>query len=222
MTELLDADDDLDVPAAGSTVSLLCSTRDLVALAELESWSASASGLVVTSHLTTTQELAQLLDGERVWASTYTQQSNTLVVFEGLASQARQDRPELLTVTGISVIARERRRFEPRACVPCDIALRVDETRPVTARAVDLSRSGCRVELSEPDSLAVGDRAVAELTLVDAAVVCTSCEVLRLDDRGTQAVLAFRDLSDSDAAAISRSVFRSLMPDDRGQALPRS
>ena len=213
MTGLIGAEDDLDEPVAGSTVSLLCSTRDVVALAELESWSASASGLVVTSHLTmATPEIAELLDGQRVWASTYTQRTNTLVVFEGLASRARPDRPSLLTVTGISVIAREHRRFEPRAHVPCDIDLRVDEAHPVTARTVDLSRSGCRVELGEPDSLSVGDIAVAELTLGDAAVVRTSCEVLRLDERGSQAVLGFRGLTDSDAAAISRSVFASLTP----------
>lgn len=219
LTGLLDVEGSLDEPASGSTVSLLCSTRDVVALAELDSWSASASGLVVTSGMTTTPELAQLLDGERVWASTYTQRTNTLVVFEGLASQSRRDQPAMLTVTGVSVIAREHRRSEPRAHVPCEIDLRIDEARPVAARTVDLSRSGCRVELGEPHSLAVGDTAVAELTLGAAAVVRTSCEVLRLDERGRQAVLGFRDLTDADAAAISRSVFASLTPS--ASATPR-
>lgn len=210
MTEAVHAEDDLDVPVAGSTVSLLSTTRDVVAIAELESWSASASGLVVTSHMTTTPAIAQSLDGQRVWASTYTARTNTLVVFEGLASRARSDRPSLLTLTGIRIIAREHRRFEPRALVPCQIRLRVDDADRLTTRTIDLSRSGCRVELAAPDCLAVGDMAAVELTLVDAAVVHTSCEVLRLDEHSREAVLGFRGLTDADAAAISRSVLTRL------------
>ena len=214
MTEVLRTEDDLDVPAPGSTVSLLCSTRDIAAFAELEHWSGSASGLVVTSHMTTTPAIAQALDGQRVWASTYTQRTNTLVVFEGLASQARSDRPAMLTLTGISVIAREHRRVEPRALVPCPIELRLDEVRRLTTRTIDLSRSGCRVELGEPDSLAVGETAAVELVLDD-AVVRTRCEVLRLDEPAREAVLGFRDLTDTDAAAISRSVLTRLTPGGR-------
>jgi hypothetical protein len=216
VTGALQADDDLDVPAPGSTVSLLSARRDTVALAELESWSGSPSGLVITSHMTTSPEIAQTLNGQRAWACTYTQRTNTLVVFEGLVSQARPDRPELLTLTGISVIAREHRRADPRALVPCHVALRVDEAEPISARTVDLSRSGCRVQLPESDSLAVGELALAELTLTDATVLRTSCEVLRVDERRCEAVLRFVDLTDPDAAAITRSVFAELTLHDAG------
>jgi hypothetical protein len=210
VTEGLPVVEDVDVPAAGSTVSLLCATRDVVALAELESWSASPSGLVVTSHVMTTPEVAQLLDGQRTWASAYTQQTNTLVVFEGVARQERPDQPDSLTLDGVSVVAREHRRAEPRAHVPCDLELRVGEAPRGPARVIDLSRSGCRVELSEPGALAVGETAVAELTLTDTSVVRTSCEVLRLDDRRREAVLRFGDMTDADAAALRRSVLAQL------------
>lgn len=210
MTEPVPAVNDADVPAAGSTVSLLSTTRNIVVLAELDSWSASPSGLVVTIHMTTTPESAQMLNGQRTWASAYTQHTNTLVVFEGVASQMRRDRPSALTLDGVSVIAREHRRFEPRAQVPCRIELDADEGHRVTVRTIDLSRSGCRVELPEPDTLAVGQVAVAELTLTDATVVRTNCEVLRLDERRREAVLRFHDLTDVGAAAISGSVLAQL------------
>lgn len=210
MTEALPAEDEGDVPAAGSTVSLLSTTGNVVVLAELDSWSASPSGLVVTIHMTTTPEIAQLLNGQRTWASAYTRHTNTLVIFEGVASQTGPGRPSALTLDGVSLIAREHRRVEPRAQVPCHIALELDEGHRVTARAIDLSRSGCRVELSEPDTLVVGGMAVAELTLPDARVVRTSCQVLRLDVRRREAVLQFRNLSDTEAAAISGSVLAQL------------
>lgn len=210
MTEALPAEDDADVPAAGSTVSLLSTTGNVVVLAELDSWSASPSGLVVTIHMTTTPENAQMLNGQRTWASAYTRLTNTLVIFEGVASQTRPDRPSALTLEGVSLIAREHRRVEPRAQVPCRIELELDESRRVTARAIDLSRSGCRVEFPEPDTLAVGDLAVVELTLTDATVVRTSCEVLRLDERRREAVLQFRNLSEREAGAIRGSVLAQL------------
>lgn len=201
-----------DVPQAGSTVSLLSVRRDVVALAELESWEASPSGLVVTSHISTTPETAAMLDGERTWASTYTALTSTLVVFEGLASRTRPDRPGHLSVSGVSVIAREHRRSEPRASVPCGVRLRVDSAVEVTGRALDLSRSGCRVELERSDDIVVGDLATAELVL-DETVVRTDCRVLRLDEDRRQAVLQFEGTDDSGMAALSRSVFRRLSAD---------
>lgn len=210
MTEPVPAVDDADVPPVGSTVSLLSTAQDILVLGELDSWSASPSGLVVTVHVTTTPEAARLLNAQRTWASAYTQHTNTLVVFEAVARQSRPDRPSTLTLDGIRVIAREHRRLDPRAEVPCRIELDPGEGHRLTARTIDLSRSGCRVELSEPDTLAVGEMAVAQVTLTDATVVRTSCEVLRLDERRREAVLRFHDLTDAGAAAISGSVLARL------------
>lgn len=151
-----------------------------------------------------------MLNGQRTWATVYTEHTNTLVIFEGVASQTQSDRPSALTLDGVSLIAREHRRLEPRAQVPCHIELGVDKGHSVTARTVDLSRSGCRVELPEPDTLAVGETAVAELTLTDATVIRTRCDVLRLDESRREAVLQFGDLTDSEAAAISGSVLAQL------------
>jgi len=205
-----------DVPLAGSTVSLLSIGRDVVVLAELESWDASPSGLVVTSLITTTPEIAAMLDGERTWASTYTPLTNTLVVFEGVASRARQDRPDQLVISGVSVIAREHRRAEPRAHVPCGVRLHVDQSLEVTGRTLDLSRSGCRIEVDHADDLVVGDLATAELVLDDATVVRTDCRVLRLDEASGQAVLQFEGMDDTGMAALSRSVFSRLSADSAG------
>ena len=216
MTARQHTEDEQDIPLAGNTVSLLSLSRDVVALAEIESWDASPSGLVVTSHVTTTPEVAAMLDGERTWASTYTARTNTLVVFEGVASQARADRPELLVINGVSVIAREHRRTEPRAEVPCEVRLRVDEHDNVTGRTLDLSRSGCRMEVDQPDDLVVGDLATVELVLGDRTVVRTDCRVLRLDHSSGQAVLQFEGMAEPDMAALSRSVFRRLSADSAG------
>lgn len=202
--------EDLDVPAPGSTVSLLSTSRDIVASADLESWSASPSGLAVTAQVTTTPQVAQSLGGERTWISAHTEQTNTLVVFEGIARQTRPGQPGILRLDGVSLIAREHRRAVPRAQVPCDVELHVDQGSPGTARVIDLSRGGCRVRLPEPDLLVVGQTAVAELTLPEDRVVRTSCQVLRLDDRRQEAVLTFGELSDADAAALSRSVLAEL------------
>lgn len=210
MTEATDTADDLDVPAAGSPVWLLASSRDVAAVAEVESWSASPSGLVVTSHLVMHPEIARMLDGQRAWVSAYTRLTSTLVVFEGMARQTRPDQPGRLTLDGVSMIAREHRRAGPRAHVACEVDLRVDEGRGGAARTIDLSRNGCRVRLREPDVLAVGETAVAELTLPDTTVVRTSCRVLRLDESQREAVLTFGELSDTDATAVTRAVFTQL------------
>jgi hypothetical protein len=202
--------EDADVPAAGSTISLLAVHRDVVAMAELESWSASPTGLVVTSHVTTTPEIAQLLDGQRTWASASTQHTGTLVVFEGIARQTRPDQPGSLRLDGVSVIAREHRRAEPRADVPCEVALQVGQAPARSVRVIDLSRGGCRVEFPEPDMLSVGDTAMAELTLPDGTAVRTGSQVLRLDHERRQVVLRFADLNESDAAALSRAVLGQL------------
>ena len=216
MTEPQETSHEQDVPLAGSTVSLLSLSRDVVALAELESWEASPSGLVVTSQVTTTPEVASMLDGQRTWASTYTPRTNTLVVFEGVASQARRDRPGHLVISGVSVIAREHRRAEPRAHVPCNVLLHVEEADDVTGRTLDLSRSGCRIEVGRSDDLLVGDVATAELTLDDDTVVRTPCRVVRLDEGSRQAVLQFQGMEDKDMVALSRSVFSRLSADSAG------
>jgi hypothetical protein len=209
-----------DVPLAGSTVSLVSLGRDVVVLAELESWDASPTGLVVTSHVTTTPEIAAMLDGERTWASTYTPLTNTLVVFEGVASQAREDRPGRLVISGVSVIAREHRRAEPRAQVPGDVHLRVEEADDVTGRTLDLSRSGCRIEVARSDDLLVGDVATAELVLDDSTVVRTDCRVLRLDEGSRQAVLQFEGTDTAAMAVLSRSVFSRLSAEGPVQPAP--
>lgn len=202
--------EDADVPAAGSTVSLLATSLDIVAEGELASWSASPTGLVVTSEVLASPEIAQLLDGQRTWASAHTQLTSTLVVFEGIARQTRPDQPGSLRLDGVSMIAREHRRAEPRAQVPGDLELRVDQAPPATVRMIDLSRSGCRVQLPAPDTLAVGQTAQAELSLSGDTVVRTSCQVLRLDEGSREAVLTFGDLSETDAAALRRSVLARL------------
>jgi hypothetical protein len=203
-----------DVPVAGSTVSLLSSSGDVMSLAELVSWSTGPAGLTAIAVLATTRETAEMLDGHRVWASLFTEVTNTLLVVQGVVRRSRADRPAELVLTGMTGIAREPRRVEPRAPLSRPVRLAVQPSaEPVRGRTVDLSPSGCRLELDDDESLVVGEVVTVEVDLEEGSVLRAAGRVSRLsrvDDRRRQPVLRFLGLTRAEEVAISRCVYSAL------------
>ena len=199
-----------DIPVPGSTVSLLSSSGDVMTLAELVSWSTGPAGLTATAVLATTRETAEMLDGHRVWASLFTEITNTLLVVQGVVRRSRADRPAELVLTGMTGIAREPRRVEPRANLSRPVRLSLEPTSsPVRGHTVDLSPSGCRLEL-EGEPLRVGEVVTVEVDLDEGTVLRAAGKVSRVDEQRRQPVLKFLGLTRSEEVAISRCVYSAL------------
>lgn len=199
-----------DIPVPGSTVSLLSSSGDVMTLAELVSWSTGPAGLTATAVLATTRETAELLDGHRVWASLFTEITNTLLVVQGVVRRSRADRPAELVLTGMTGIAREPRRVEPRANLSRPVRLSLEPSASlVRGHTVDLSPSGCRLEL-EGEPLRVGEVVTVEVDLDEGTVLRAAGKVSRVDELRRQPVLKFLGLTRSEEVAISRCVYSAL------------
>ena len=200
-----------DIPVPGSTVSLLSSSGDVMTLAELVSWSTGPAGLTATGVLATTRETAEMLDGHRVWASLFTEITNTLLVVQGVVRRSRADRPSELVLTGMTGIAREPRRVEPRAALSRPVRLALEAAAaPVKGHTVDLSPSGCRLVLDTGERLKVGEVVTVEVDLDEGSVLRAAGKVSRVDEQRQQPVLRFLGLTRSEEVAISRCVYSAL------------
>lgn len=200
-----------DAPAPGSTVSLLAASGDVMTLAELVTWSTGPAGLTATAVLATTRETAELLDGHRVWASLFTEHTNTLLVVQGVVRRSRADRPAELVLTGMTGVAREPRRVEPRAAVTHRVRLASEPmTPPMQGHTVDLSPSGCRLELESGQLPHVGEVVTVEVDLDERTVLRAAGRVSRVDEERQQPVLKFLGLTRADEVLINRHVYSSL------------
>lgn len=207
-----------DVPVPGSTVSLLSASGDVMTLAELISWSTGPAGLTATAVLATTRDTAEMLDGHRVWASLFTEVTNTLLVVQGVVRRSRADRPAELVLTGMTGIAREPRRVEPRANLARPVRLSLEPTaEPVLGQTVDLSPSGCRLEIDAGGQLKVGEVVTLEVDLDEGTVLRAAGKVSRFDEKRRQPVLRFLGLTRSEEVAISRCVYAALSPSRAAQ-----
>jgi hypothetical protein len=206
-----------DVPVPGSTVSLLSASGEVKALTELLSWSTSPSGITATAVLATAPETAELLDGTPVWASLFTGLTDTLLVVQGVVHRAQTDRRGELVLTGITGIAREPRRVEPRAPVSRPVRLGAERSRTVAGHTVDLSPSGCRLALPTVADLQVDEVVTVEVDLDERTVVRAAGKVSRIDRRQRQPVLRFLGLTPTDEGAIGRCVYAALGSGTGGQ-----
>lgn len=203
-----------DVPVPGSTVSLLSASGDVMTLAELISWSTGPAGLTATAVLATTRDTAETLDGHRVWASLFTEVTNTLLVVQGVVRRSRADRPAELVLTGMTGIAREPRRVEPRADLARPVRLSLEPSaEPVLGHTVDLSPSGFRLEIAGAGQLRVGEVVTVEVDLDEGTVLRAAGKVSRFDEQRKQPVLRFLGLTRSEEVAISRCVYSALSAD---------
>ena len=200
---------DAQEPAVGSTVRLLPVARGAERTGELAEWSAGPAGIVVTARIDVSAEDAAALAGERVWARL--QVGEGVRVLEAVASPGVL-RTEL-ELTGVLSLAAETRRAEPRVPTQRRAQVRAGEdgaTGSVTARTVDLSRSGARLGL--PAGQALPDAGTLEVTLDVGGedAVSVTAHVVRADPQRQEVAVRFVDLVEADAQRIDRVVLAEL------------
>lgn len=178
------------------------------AAGRLLSHEAGLAGLAVRLTAQVTAGDAERLDGERVWVTANNE--GRLIAFQSVAHRIGEAE---LETNGISVPVEEHRRGQLRAAtrIPVRIQLPdVDGRRraPLTGHTVDLSRGGCRVQLSDEDGDAVlGTGVTADVTLaLGTPPVVAAGQVVRVGPAGGQAVLTFSPLAPEEAERIERHV----------------
>ncbi|GAA4657880.1 PilZ domain-containing protein [Kineococcus glutinatus] len=194
----------VDGPAPGTEVTLMPTGTAVVHTGTVRSWTASASGLVVTSQVAMDRGTVEQLDGRRVWASARMERTGSLAVFQAVAQAHRADE---LALTGVVLLANEARRGAVRAStrVPAHLS---GEGFQEEARTVDLSRTGVRLE---------GEHLPAEHEVIDVSLsldegveVHARGEVLRIDEASGEAVVHFTDIDPADSAAVEQAVLSEL------------
>lgn len=172
------------------------------------SYEAGGAGLAVRLTATVTANTAQRLDAERVWVTANT--DGRLIAYQSVAHRISET---VLETSGITVPVEEHRRAQLRAATRLPVRLQLplaDGRGPgvLTGHTIDLSREGCRVQLSGgdvEDVLEAGATADVTLDLGTQPVMATG-EVLRVDPAGGQAVLRFETLATQDAERVERHV----------------
>lgn len=198
-----------DVPAAGSAVSLMRTTAPAnVSRATVRTWDRSDTGLVVTARVAVTEQAARALDRATVWVSARTARSGSLVVLSALV-RAAPEAPGELVLTGISDLALEARREAVRARFERP-ALLVAAGRQQPARALDLSRTGCRMALDGEPVAELGAAVEVRMELLDRQPLRAAAHVLRVDPDGGELIVHFDRLSADDAQRVDYEVFSTL------------
>jgi hypothetical protein len=198
-----------DVPAVGSQVSLMRTTAPAnVSRAVVRSWDRSDSGLVVTARVAMNPQAAAPLDRLTVWVSARTARSSSLVVLSAVV-RAAPEAPGELVLTGIADLALEARREAVRARFERP-ALLVAAGGQQPARALDLSRTGCRMALDGDPVAELGAAVEVRMELRDRLPLRAAAHVLRVDPEGGELIVHFDRLSADDAQRVDYEVFSTL------------
>ena len=176
----------------------------------LLSYDSGAAGLAVHLTAEVSERAAQQLDGERAWVRANV--AGRLVAFQAVTRRADIN---TLDANGITVPLEEHRRRHLRAATRLPVRLTFasgaggDEV--VEATTVDLSRGGCRVEVSGTGRAlpAVGAATDVRLAL-PTGVVTAAGDLLRVDDVGGEAVLQFTAVTAEAGDEIERHVLSLL------------
>lgn len=194
-----------DGPAPGTDMVLMPVGSETTHSGTIRSWTASGSGLVVSSQVAMPADVVEELDGRRVWASARLERSGSLAVFQAVAQAHRDDE---LALTGVVLLANEARRSAVRARTRRPAHLHADDFDG-DAHTVDISRTGVRVESGSalPDPHQEVEVSVA---LQDGVEIHARGEVLRVDREAGEAVIQFVDMGPADSAAVDRAVFTEL------------
>ena len=195
-------------PRAGSPVSLIPTERPAPALpARLETWFASPGGLAVIAEVRIDPAAVDLLAGASVWANFRTADGGQLV-FAALARPSASHH-DMLELTGVAVLARERRRESIRAGLHREVRLLAgDVEHPATT--LDLSSGGCRVQVADPTAFGVGELVDVHLELADEGPVSAAGEIVRSDRVAHEVAVRFIDLTESTEAALDALVYSSI------------
>jgi c-di-GMP-binding flagellar brake protein YcgR len=170
----------------------------------VKSYEVGMAGLAVHLRGEVSATAVSALSGQRVWVSAHT--DGQLIAFQATAQPASET---ALDLSGISAPVQEHRRTLVRAPTRLSAELRVDNDaaseQPVEASTIDLSRGGCRVEVSPPELPEVGSRVHLTIDL-SGKPAAMETQVLRVNEQAGEAVLQFTSLDAEDAARIERHV----------------
>lgn len=173
-------------------------------MGSLLSYDVGAAGLAVHVRAGVSAAAVEALNARRVWVSAHT--DTGLIAFQGMA---QRNNATTLDLSGVTAPVQEHRRTLLRAATQLSAELRLeDEPRkdsPIVGSTVDLSRGGCRVQLTRVELPDVGARVHLTIDLVGEPAVMDT-HVLRVDPDVGQAVLRFTSLDAADAARIDRHV----------------
>jgi len=196
-----------DHPQVGTDVVLLPKDGGTAIVGVVRSWSQGPASLVFTGYVDVPRPGADKLTGKRVWARATTP-SGATVVFETVARATTVSGE--LGLTGLTMLAHESRRTNPRASARRNIVIAAGAGAPLEAATEDLSRSGCRVAQLPEQPVAIGEILEIDLRLDDGnPAVHTSAMAVRAAGPG-QLALRFLDLQPCDGERIERLVFSGL------------
>ena len=180
--------------------------------ATVQTWVATAQGLVVSARVSVTAEAMHSLADHRVWVSV-PDRGPGFTVFSGVAHRAEET---ALDITGVVTLVRERRREHVRGPAKVQVSISTGDASPRQLQVVDLSQGGVRVALRAPSDLALDEFVTVEVHLEDGASISARGKVIRIDSAAGQAVVRFEDLSSEHGTRIDRYVLLHLTPDDSG------
>lgn len=174
----------------------------------LLSYEAGAAGLAVQLTAEVSARAAQQLDGERTWITANV--DGRLVAFQAVT---RRSDETSIDASGITVPVEEHRRRHLRAADRLPVRLETldaaGSTSPATGQTIDLSRGGCRLELSREAAAVPEVGASTQLTLgLPDGEVTALAAVLRTE--GGEVVVRFTGIAPEAADRIERHVLSLL------------
>ena len=210
---------------AGSPVMILSQTTGTSYEATVRDWEVGHDGLTVAATLRVASSVAEELADHRVWVKVAgtddgkvsgaepvdgAADSRGVTVFGGIAHWSGSD---VVAITGVAPLVRERRRQSPRASSGAEVTLSSPQHTVVQKlRAVDLCREAVRVALAE-GRLELGEHVAVRVDLGNGDLVPARGEVTRIDRTHGYAVVRFDGLDANQGARIDRYVlFRLARP----------
>lgn len=194
-----------DEPEVGAPVTLRPVSAGASVHGEITLWTASAGGVVVTSRVRTGLGAVSALRGERLWLTTRTHRTASLVVFHAVG-QPVISRPDELELTGVTLLGSETRRTALRAHVARPVLLVQDGMPSRGTSTVDLSATGCRVRLPQGQELRAGEQVRTAVDVEGGETVWARSEVVRVDRDASEVALRFVEVEDAGRELLDRDV----------------
>jgi hypothetical protein len=170
-------------------------------------WLTGEAGLIVTIGVRTSREAAAMCSGQRVWVAGREAADAELIVLEVIARRASDQDDTTLIMTGVLPLARERRRGAVRAATRHPAMLTYSDGTTARGIATDLSHSGCRIDLNQPDLVrSVGETAEVRIELPGNKKFALEAEVMRIDAQTGELGMRFEP-TEVDLAPIDRLVY---------------
>lgn len=188
-------------PASGDRVSLLARASGRSWPGTVRAWEETEPAAI--ARVSTQPAAVDALDLHQVWLSSST--AGGVTIFEG---RARAVQPELLEVTGMVLLADERRRQSVRGTGGI-VTLSPAGGEQRTVQPIDISRDGARLPLGE-DGWQLDDPLELLVDVDGADPIAALAHTLRVDESAHAVVVAFDDLAQEDAEAIERFALSAL------------